>query len=221
MRLWPRTFGLALSVASFGFLGCDSGPSTVTNVVLTSPSGDVELSVTTDGEGKMTYTVRKDGVTMIESSPLGLASTTHDLTAGVTMSSSSVRTVRESYTMLVGKRRDREVEGSEITVPLKDANGARAELIMRAHEDGVAFRYHLLGEGTSEVTSESTGFAIPSGARPLLRPYDGGEIAYIFTAGALRAARRAVRAWGPVRRNGLCSSRAFRARGGESLCDDR
>jgi hypothetical protein len=121
---------------------------------------------------------------MVESSPLGLVSTTHDLTTGVTMSSSSARNVRETYTMLVGNRRDREVDGNEIAVPLTDAKGARAELILRAHEDGVAFRYHLLGEGVSQVMSESTGFAIPSGGRALLRPYDGGEIAYIFTAGA-------------------------------------
>jgi actin-like ATPase involved in cell morphogenesis len=125
-------------------------------VLLTSPSGEVELSVMTDEEGRMTYTVRKGGVTMVESSPLGLATTTHDLTAGVTMSSSSVRTVRESYTMLVGKRRDREVDGNEIVVPLTDAKGARAELILRAHEDGVAFRYHLLGEGVSRRAPTSS-----------------------------------------------------------------
>jgi hypothetical protein len=184
MRLWPRSFGLALSVASFGFVGCDSGPSTVTNVALTSPSGDVELSVTTDEAGSMTYTVTKDGVAMVESSPLGLVSTTHDLTTGVTMSSSSVRAVRETYRMLIGKRRDREVDGNEIAVPLTDANGARAELVLRAHEDGVAFRYHLLGEGVSQVMSESTGFAVPSGARVLFRPYDGGDVTFVATAGA-------------------------------------
>jgi hypothetical protein len=67
---------------------------------------------------------------------------------------------------------------------LTDANGARAELIMRAQEDGAAFRYHMLGEGVSQVTSESTGFMIPSGARVLSRAYDGGDIIFVPTAGA-------------------------------------
>jgi hypothetical protein len=54
---------------------------------------------------------------------------------------------------------------------------------MRAHEDGVAFRYHLLGEGDSQVMSESTGFTIPSGARLLSRPYDGGDAIFAPSAG--------------------------------------
>ncbi len=132
----------------------------------------------------MTYTVTKGELMVIDSSPLGLVSTTHDLTTGVTVGSGSRRTVAESYTMLVGKRRDREVTGNEITLPLQDANGAEAELIMRAHDDGVAFRYRLLGEGTSQVMSEATGFSIATGSRALLRPYDSGDIFFAFTAGS-------------------------------------
>jgi alpha-glucosidase len=175
---------IVLLLAVSGVLSCESGETQVQGVLVASPSGDVRMAVATDPDGHMTYTVTRDGVTVVESSPLGLSASTHQLTTGVTMSSSSGRAINESYTMLVGKQRDREVVGNEITVPLSDVNGARAELIMRAHEDGVAFRYHLLGEGISQVMDESTGFTIPSGARALLRPYDGGEIAFIFTAGS-------------------------------------
>lgn len=181
-RSWVRR--VAVLLACFAAFGCESGEKQVQDVFVASPSGDVRMTVATDAEGRMTYTVTREGQLVIESSPLGLVSTTHDLSGGVTMTSSSGRAVDETYTMLVGKRSQREVVGSAITVPLRAANGARAELIMRAHEDGVAFRYHLLGEGMSQVTDESTGFTIPSGARALLRPYDGGDIAYIFTAGA-------------------------------------
>ena len=128
------------------------------------------------------------GLLSCESSPLGLVSSTHDLTTGVTMTSSSGRAIDESYTTPTGKWRERQVTGSEITVPLRDANGARAELIMRAHEDGVAFRYHLLGEGMSQVTSESTGFTIPPGARVLTRPYDSGDITLPSNVGAYERA---------------------------------
>ena len=155
---------------------------------VTSPGGDLELTLANDGEGRLTYSVTRCGEPVVESSPLGLQSTTHDLTAGVTMTRSSGRGIDESYTMRTGKRRERQVIGSEITVPLRDANRARAELIMRAHEDGIAFRYRLLGEGKSKVILESTGFAIPSGARALLRPYDGGDDGFVFTAGAYEKA---------------------------------
>jgi hypothetical protein len=179
-----RSLGSFLFAALLVAVGCESGETQVQGVLVASPSGDVRMSVVTDDEGRMTYTVTREGDTIIESSPLGLVSTTHDLTTGVTMTSSSRRTIEESYTMLVGKRRNREVTGSERTVPLRTANGARAELIVRAHEDGVAFRYHLLGEGESQVMSESTGFTIPSGARLLSRSYDGGDVTFVATAGA-------------------------------------
>jgi alpha-glucosidase len=184
MRISLQGCLCALISSAMGGLGCDSGPTAVSSVRLLSPSGRVELSVTSDAEGRMSYTVALDGAMMVESSPLGLVSTTHDLSTGVTMRSSSVRSIEQSYVMLVGKRRNREVVGNEITVPLTDANGARAELIMRAQEDGAAFRYHMLGEGVSQVTSESTGFTIPSGARVLSRAYDGGDIIFVPTAGA-------------------------------------
>ena len=175
---------VVLFVACIGVTGCESGDSQVQSVVATSPSGDLQMTVSTDSDGRMTYSVIRNGQLEIESSPLGLLSTTHDLTTGVELRTSSGRVIDESYTMPTGKRRERQVAANEVTVPLKDANGARAELIMRAQDDGVAFRYHLLGEGTSHVTEESTGFRIPSGARALLRPYDNGEVAYVFTAGA-------------------------------------
>jgi hypothetical protein len=91
-----------------GGLGCDSGPTAVSSVRLLSPSGRVELSVTSDAEGRMSYTVALDGAMMVESSPLGLVSTTHDLSTGVTMPA-AVRSIEQSYVMLVGKRRNREV----------------------------------------------------------------------------------------------------------------
>lgn len=165
-------------------LGCAStGETEVEAVPLASPGGDVQIEVRTDAEGRMSYTVTRRGQTVIEPSPLGLVSASHDLRTGVTMFSSGARTVDESYTMPTGKQRERRVTGAEITVPLRDANGARAELILRAHEDGAAFRYRLLGQGVSQVTSESTGFAIPSGARMLSRPYDGGDAIFAPSAG--------------------------------------
>ena len=183
MRPGNRVAWAVVLLVSLTCVGCESGTSQVQAVLITSPRENVLMAVASDAEGRLTYTVTRDGVTEIEASPLGLVSTTHDLSSGVTMTSSSGRAIDESYTMLTGKRRERQVTGSEITVPLRDASGAQAELVIRAHDDGVAFRYRLLGEGESEVTSESTGFVIPAGARVLTRAYDGGDVLYVPTAG--------------------------------------
>ncbi len=184
MSLMSRARWTLLTLAFSLAAACDSaGPSTVQEAVVASPSGDLRIAVSTDAEGSLTYSVTRGGRLEVESSPLGLVSTTHDLSTAVTMSSAPVRAIDEPYTMLTGKRRERRAIGNEMRVPLSDANGARAELIVRAHDDGVAFRYQLLGEGISQVTSEATGFTIPSGARLLSRAYDGGDAIFAPTAG--------------------------------------
>ncbi len=175
---------LSVGLVWLALFGCDSQrEKQVREVVVASPSGDLQIAVTTDDEGRLTYSVTRGGEVIVETSPMGLSSTTHDLTGGVAMSESSVRTIDESYTMRTGKRSERRVLGSEAIVPLEAADGARAELILRAHEDGVAFRYRLLGDGESEVTSESTGFAIPDGARVLTRAHEGGDLVFVPTTG--------------------------------------
>ncbi|MFW2389706.1 MAG: glycoside hydrolase family 97 catalytic domain-containing protein [Polyangiales bacterium] len=153
-------------------------------VLAESPSGDVQMTVVSDARGQLSYSVTHRGEAVIESSPLGLVSSTHDLTTGLVMTSARARAIDGSYTVPTGKRRVREVSANEVTVPLRAASGARAELIIRAHEDGVAFRYRLLGEGTSQVTSEVTGFAISSGARSLTRAYDSGDSLFVVNAGS-------------------------------------
>jgi hypothetical protein len=183
---WVSHLGAALLLCVWSVAACETSSSSVQEVLLSSPSGALRIAVVTDMEGRLSYSVSKDDLSIVGQSPLGLVSTTHDLTTGVTMSSSSIRTIDESYTMRTGKRSERRVLGNEVTIPLRDANGAQAELVLRAHEDGIAFRYHLLGEGESEVMSESTGFSIPtgsSGTRMLTRPYDGGDAIFAPTAG--------------------------------------
>jgi len=207
-----RTLGVGL--VWLALFGCDSqSEKQVREVVVASPNGDVRIAVTTDDEGRLTYSVTRGGEVIVETSPMGLSSTTHDLTGGVAMSESSVRTVDESYTMRTGKRSERRVLGSEAIVPLEAADGARAELILRAHEDGVAFRYRLLGDGESEVTSESTGFAIPDGARVLTRAYDGGDLVFVPTAGEYQQPPILLPLGEPIDRTGFAFPTAFELSG--------
>lgn len=179
--------GLSFGAVFLLFLlssACESSTETpVQTVAVASPSGSLRIAVSSDANGRLSYEVRRDERTVIESSPLGLVATTHDLSSGVTMFDSSGRSVEDAYTMLTGKRSERAVVGNEITIPLRDARGARAELLLRAQDDGVAYRYRVLGAGVSEVMSESSGFAIPSGARLLTRAYDSADAAFVATAG--------------------------------------
>jgi len=216
MKSISSFFELLLVAAVLALAGCGSdGETEVQLAVVASPSGEMQMVVTTDDRGHLSYTVSHLGETVIESSPLGLASSTHDLTTGVVMNSARARAVEDSYTVPTGKRRVREVSGSEITVPLGDPNGARAELIMRAHEDGVAFRYHLLGQGTSQVTSESTGFAISSGTRVVTRAYDSGDGLFVVNAGSYEQPPEILPVGDPIDATGFAYPTMFETQDGQ------
>ncbi|MGB5221648.1 MAG: glycoside hydrolase family 97 N-terminal domain-containing protein, partial [Polyangiales bacterium] len=82
---------LSVGLVWLALFGCDSQrEKQVREVVVASPSGDLQIAVTTDDEGRLTYSVTRGGEVIVETSPMGLSSTTHDLTGGVAMSESSV-----------------------------------------------------------------------------------------------------------------------------------
>lgn len=55
--------------------------------------------------------------------------------------------IKESYTALHGKRSLCKNMANEITVYLENANRAKINIIIRAYNDGVAFRYELPDKG--------------------------------------------------------------------------
>jgi hypothetical protein len=72
-----------------------------------------------------------------------------------------------------GKRRLHQVRAREQTVELVTAAGARLEVVLRAHDDGVAFRYRFPEKDPAArtVTGEETGFRLPAGASAWLLPH--------------------------------------------------
>lgn len=86
----------------------------------------------------------------------------------------SVKTIDETYTMLSGKRKVCRNFANEQTLVFQNANGAKVELIVRAYNDGVAFRYRFPETRSDKftVTSESTGFRLPPGGKMWAHPYD-------------------------------------------------
>ena len=56
-----------------------------------------------------------------------------------------VKPIKESYTMIGGKRHECSNEGNEITYLYIDNIGRKQSLTVRAYNDGVAFRYEFDG----------------------------------------------------------------------------
>jgi len=159
---------------------------TETQWTLSSPDGDLQVTVRnqapsveeTDMPKVLQYRVDRVGegepAEILGWSPLGI--TREDVSFGqdLEFASLSRRSVEDSYTMLRGKQEAITSRGEELTLQFQHPGGAQMELIFRAYDDGVAFRYRFPEESNElrTVTAEQTGFNLPVGGKVWLQPYD-------------------------------------------------
>jgi alpha-glucosidase len=141
--------------------------------LVASPDGRTAIAVARHQDGRLTYRVTRETQTVLGDSPLGIRRADQSFDAGLTfVGASPVRTIDDRYTMPYGKRKDHHVLGRERTLTFSNAAGAKVEVILRAQDDGVAFRYRFpetTGE-TKAVVAEATGFKIPPGSTAWMMP---------------------------------------------------
>ncbi|MGN1253704.1 MAG: glycoside hydrolase family 97 protein [Prevotella sp.] len=76
-----------------------------------------------------------------------------------------VEAIKDSYTMIGGKRYECSNEANEVTYTYIDDLGRQQLLKVRAYNDGVAFRYMLDGLQHTRATEELTTFRIPESTK--------------------------------------------------------
>ena len=88
--------------------------------------------------------------------------------------------IDEHYTMLHGKRSLCSNSANELVLYFENPSKAKLNLIVRAYNDGIAFRYEFPEkEGTFTVKDELTAYSIPNDAKRWMQKYDfGGESLY-------------------------------------------
>ena len=139
-----------------------------TTRALRAPAGRITLTFALDNEGKPTYAVAHEGRTLVAPSALGLELRQGGLLgAGLVVTGTAERSHDERYTLLVGKTRAARDHYNELTVSLAETGGAgrRLDLVFRAYDDGIAFRYALPeqpGLSAFEIVSERTTFVLPA-----------------------------------------------------------
>ncbi len=124
---------------------------------------------------RLYYEVTSRGQTVVGLSPLGITRADQDFLDGLEyVKATGTDTIEETYTIGHGKRKVYQTRGKEKTVTFKNAAGALVEIVLRAYDDGVAFRYRFpeKSDTTYTVTSEATGFQLPVGGRIWAHPYD-------------------------------------------------
>jgi len=146
---------------------------------LSSPDNEVGITVinkNTASEGdKLFYKVNRNGKEMVQTSPIGIDRSDEQFSSNLTLDSvSAIRLIDETYTLKSGKRLECRNHCNEQILYFKNEKGSAIQLIIRAYNEGVAFRYYFPehSDKTYKITEEKTGFAIPKDGKAWIHPYD-------------------------------------------------
>ncbi|MFT4076510.1 MAG: glycoside hydrolase family 97 protein [Asticcacaulis sp.] len=153
-RLFPSLLALSLA-AGFAF---SAHAETVT---LASPDGRNVVTLDSD---KLTYAISRDGQAVIEASPLGLNLDINQIGAGAALNSHSETAVNTTWNLVVGKTATAPDHYTQSTLAFTTPKGLKFDIIVRAYDDGVAFRYAVpeqAGVSDFKVMSEVTQFNFP------------------------------------------------------------
>lgn len=131
------------------------------NYTLTSPNGRLTLSTTLE-EGALSYTVAKDGVTVIENSPIGALLSNVDLTSRLTVRAVNYGEKDTSYTLPAFKKSLCIDRCKTLAIKL-EKDGYPLTFEARAYDDGAAFRLVFCEDET--LVAEKVAFTVPESTR--------------------------------------------------------
>jgi len=147
-----------------------------------SPDGNLKLVIISKQDAKgsrLFYSVLKKSTagmdTVVYPSPLGIERKDQSfLTVHNFKDSPALRKVTDDYTLSTGKQKKVHAEANEIILTFANSNKYSLDIIFRAYNDGIAFRYAFPGKSDSllTVTREYTGFAFGPKGKAWIMPYD-------------------------------------------------
>ncbi len=161
-------------VAIFLLAGCDRVDQTENPLDsrLLSPNGELSVEVSLNEQGQGRYQVSRLGDTVLLPSALGMDLNDARFSKNLQLSGvSALKVVEDHYSMLQGKRLEIEYRANEKRFSFVNAQGDKMDVIFRASNDGIAFRYHFPGQSSlpSQVVAEVTSFHFPDQARAWLQ----------------------------------------------------
>ena len=135
---------------------------------VSSPDGHNRIDMALDDDGRVVWSSSRDGVPLIEASPLGLTLDDSPLSTGLTITGRTTASGEDRYPIVAGKAAFADDRYNAVTISLVEAKGARRALNveLRAYEGGVAFRTIVPPQPQTRaavVRSEETEFRIAPG----------------------------------------------------------
>jgi hypothetical protein len=158
-------------------------------VVVTSPNMKVDVALYNKQQSdagewylKVSYHDQGKSTIAIPQINLGLTRSDQDFSQALKfLKVAKPVTIHEQYTALHGKRSNCTNSATEVEVAFENPGKARLNLIIRAYNDGVAFRYEFPDKtGSFVVKDESTAYAIPANTKRWMEKWDLGNEAPYF-----------------------------------------
>lgn len=172
-RTIPRIFSVTFAAAFLLLLTHSLHTTGQQQWTLTSPDKNITALITHEN-GALTYTVSLKKSQVIDRSPLGIDRDDQPFSSNLKFLGEISSTVDERYTLLVGKKLQMHNNARELTLTFENPAREKVQVIFRAYNDGVAFRYHFPARdnATHKIMKERSGFSIPKGATAWIQPYD-------------------------------------------------
>lgn len=153
---------------------------------VSSPDGKIRATIQQlGGDGSLRYAVdyieNNLPQTVIESSKLGLSRSDQLFSQYFTYESQSTATIDENYSMIIGKQLQLRNNANELTLNFHNAANAKIQIIFRAYNDGVAFRYRFpeTSNNTYFVLEDKTTFQLPTtNGKAWVQPYNNYRPGY-------------------------------------------
>ena len=151
-------------------------PAAAQQWTVNSPDNRTAIVLSRSGSGQLLWRATRGSTPVIADSPLGVRRTDQTFVDNLTfVSATDVANIDERYTTPHGKRREHQVSARERVVTFANSRNGRIEVVLRAHDDGVAFRYRFpdfggTGGEQTTIVEELTAFRVPAGSTAWLQP---------------------------------------------------
>lgn len=141
--------------------------------IVRSPDKKLEVQLSVEA-GKPGYTVFYAGEAVLESSPLGLKTSTGDFTEGLQHAGTKTGKVKDNYQLNRSKVSQINYKANKLTWLLRNAAGDTVQVVFEVSNDNIAFCYRLPSAkgqaGSCTIEKEVTGFDFPASTTTFITP---------------------------------------------------
>lgn len=130
------------------------------DLTISSPDASITVQFALSSSGGLSYSVTKNGDTILEASAMGITTSLADFSSGLTLESTQLITFDQTYTTPQHKSSQyRDYFNQREIVTTK--NNQTMKIYMRVYNDGIAYRYYIPGTGTATISAETSEFNLP------------------------------------------------------------